>query len=169
VLESEAAVLQVIEVRCALEGEIAALAAERATRSQVAELRRALAAIDAASDAGRDGVVEDLDFHRAIGRASGNPQFGRMLGFLEQYLHEAVRIARANESRRQDFMDAVRKEHRAIVEAIAAGDAARARRRAKAHIVHGQQRLVEGGVIRQDAKAVQRRAARSAALASRLP
>lgn len=161
VLESEDAVLQVIEVRCVLEGEIAALAAERATRAQVAELRRALAAIDAASEAGLDGVVEDLDFHRAISRASGNPQFGRMLGFLEQYLHEAMRLTRGNEARREDFMDAVRKEHRAIVEAIAAGDAPRARRCAKSHIEHGRKRLVEGGVIATDSVATRRRAARA--------
>lgn len=147
VLESVDAVVHVVEVRRVLEGEIAALAAERATRVQVTRIRRALAAIDAASAAGRDGVAEDLDFHRAIGLATGNPQFGRVIGFLEQYLREAMRITRGNESRRADFMDAVRKEHRAIVEAIAAGDVRAARRAATSHLVHSQLRLEQGGVI----------------------
>ena len=147
VLESIHAVVHVVEVRRVLEGEIAALAAERATRAQVAGIRRGLVAIDKASAAGRDGVAEDLAFHRAIGQATRNPQFGLVIGFLEQYLREAMRITRGNEARRQDFMEAVRVEHRAIVEAIAARDPAAARRAAAAHLNQSQLRLEEGGVI----------------------
>ena len=147
VLESVTAVVHVVEVRRALEGEMAALAAERASRAQVAGLRRALAAVDVAAAAGRDGVAEDLAFHRAIGAATGNPQFGRLLGFLEQYLRDAMRITRGNEARRLDFMEAVRKEHRILLDAIAAHDAAAARRAALNHLVHAERRLERGGVI----------------------
>jgi GntR family transcriptional repressor for pyruvate dehydrogenase complex len=147
VLESIDAVVQVVEVRRVLEGEIAALAAERATRAQLAAMKRALAAIEAASTAGRDGVAEDLEFHRSIAQAAGNPQFGRLLGFLEQYLREAMRVTRGNEARRQDFMDAVRNEHRAIVDAIALHDAHAARRAATNHMVLSQRRLEIGGVV----------------------
>ena len=147
VLESVQSVVHVVEVRRVLEGEIAALAAQRATRTQIAGLKRALTALDAAVAEGRDGVAEDLAFHRAIGAATGNPQFSRLLGFLEQYLREGMRITRGNEARRRDFMEQVRREHRAIVEAIAARDAAAARRRATEHILHGERRLEEGGVL----------------------
>ena len=126
---------------------MAAFAAERATRTQIAALRRALKAIDAAAAAGQDGVAEDLTFHRTIGEATGNPQFTLLLGFLEQYLREGMRITRGNEARRLDFMQAVRVEHGAIVEAIAARDPALARRRAREHMAHSEQRLIEGGVI----------------------
>lgn len=145
VLQSTQAVVHVVEVRRVLEGEIAALAARRATRAQVAAIRRALAAIDSASVAGQDGVAEDLAFHRAIGEATGNPQFGRLIGFLEQYLREAIHVMRANEARRADFMESVRLEHRAIVDAIAAGDVRSARRAATTHLARGQQRLAERG------------------------
>ncbi|MGJ7546379.1 FadR/GntR family transcriptional regulator [Variovorax sp. LT1R16] len=147
VLGSVQAVVHVVEVRRVLEGEIAALAAERATRSQIAALRRALKAIDMAVAAGQDGVAEDLAFHRVIGEATGNPQFRLLLGFLEQYLREGMRITRGNEARRTDFMQAVQQEHRAMVEAIAARDPDRARRCATEHILSGERRLVEGGVI----------------------
>ncbi|HSW07654.1 FadR/GntR family transcriptional regulator [Aquabacterium sp.] len=147
VLESVEAVVQVVEVRRVLEGEIAALAAERATRAQLTALKQALAAIDAASAAGHDGVAEDLAFHRAIGEATGNPQFRSLLGFLEQYLREGMRITRGNEARRLDFMEAVRKEHRAIVDAIVARDPAAARRAALRHLQHSQRRLEQGGVL----------------------
>jgi GntR family transcriptional regulator, transcriptional repressor for pyruvate dehydrogenase complex len=147
VLQSVEAVVHVVEVRRVLEGEVAALAAERASRAQIATLKRALTAIDRAVAEGRDGVAEDLAFHRAIGEATGNPQFGHLLGFLEQYLREAMRITRGNEARRHDFMEQVRQEHRAIVDAIAAHDPAAARRQALHHILRGERRLEEGGVL----------------------
>jgi GntR family transcriptional repressor for pyruvate dehydrogenase complex len=158
VLESLDAVVHVVEVRRVLEAEIAALAAVRASASQIGALRKALLAIDTAGAAGHDGVAEDLALHRAIGLASGNPQFVAVLGFFEQYLREAMRITRGNEARRQDFMDAVRREHQAIVDAIAARDPVAARRCATEHLVHGEQRLVEGGVISKRRPAAPRRA-----------
>lgn len=147
VLGSVHAVVHVVELRRVIEAEMAGFAAERATRVQVATIRRTLKAIDLAAAAGHDGVAEDLAFHRAIGEATGNPQFTLLLGFLEQYLREAMRVTRGNEARRVDFMEAVRLEHRAIVDAIAARDPALARRRAREHMAHSEQRLIEGGVI----------------------
>ena len=147
VLDSVQDVVHVVEVRRVLEGEMAALAAERATRAQVAAMRRALKAIDGAAAAGQDGVAEDLAFHRTIGEATGNPQFRLLIGFLEQYLLEGIRISRGNEARRLDFMEAVRLEHLDIVDAIAAANPARARQAACDHLLRGERRLVEGGVI----------------------
>ncbi len=147
VLESVQAVVHVVEMRRVIEAEMAAFAAERATRTQIATMQRALKAIDRAAAAGQDGVAEDLAFHLAIGEATGNPQFTLLLGFLEQYLRESVRITRGNEARRLDFMQAARLEHRAIADAIAAHDPALARRRAREHMAHSEQRLIEAGVI----------------------
>jgi GntR family transcriptional repressor for pyruvate dehydrogenase complex len=158
VLESMAAVVQIVEVRRAVEGEIAALAAQRATRAQIVALRRALAAIDAAVKAGGDGVAEDLAFHRAIADASGNPQFALLLGFLEQYLREAMRVTRGNEARYEEFMDEVRAEHLAIVDAIAAHDDKAARRAATEHMRQAARRLEAGGVIAAPQRAAAARA-----------
>jgi GntR family transcriptional repressor for pyruvate dehydrogenase complex len=146
VLESMEAVMQVVELRRVLEGEMAALAAERATRAQVAGLKRALKAIDQAVAEGRLGVEEDFAFHRAIGEATGNPQFVRLLAFIEQYLLDAMRVTKGNEARRSAWMDAVRGEHAAICAAIAARDVEGARRAAVDHHRHGMRRLIEGGV-----------------------
>jgi GntR family transcriptional repressor for pyruvate dehydrogenase complex len=147
VLESMEAVVQVVELRRALEGEMAALAAERVRRTDVAALRRQLAAVDEASAAGRDGVAEDMAFHRGIAEVTRNPHFTRLLAFLEQYLREAMRVTKGNEARQEDFMRQVRDEHVAIVDAIAARDPATARQAAIAHLVNGERRLVQGGVI----------------------
>jgi GntR family transcriptional regulator, transcriptional repressor for pyruvate dehydrogenase complex len=161
VLASIDSVVQVMELRRVLEGEIAALAAERASRAQVSGLKRALAAIEAAPAEGRDGVAEDMAFHRAVGEATGNPQFTRLLAFLEQYLREAMQVTKRNESRSEDFMRQVRNEHQAIVAAIAQRNAPAARKAAIEHLINGQQRLVDGGVIERP------RARRRAAAASR--
>lgn len=147
VLDSIDSVVHVVEVRRAIEGEIAALAAQRATRADVAALRRAVAAIDAAAKAGRDGVDEDLALHRVIAQATGNPQFGLLLGFLEQYLRDAMKVTRANEARSLKFSIAVRAEHKAIVDAIAAHDAAAARLAATHHMERAAVRLEQGGVV----------------------
>ena len=136
-LGSVDAVVHVLEVRRVLEGEIAALAAERATRRRSRRCAARCKAIDRSAAEGRDGVAEDLAFHRVIGEATGNPQFRLLLGFLEQYLREGMRITRGNEARRADFMEAVRHEHRAIVEAIAARDPAW---RAPRHRAHARRR-----------------------------
>ena len=149
-LESIEAVVQVREVRRALEGETAALAATRASRLQVAALRRALRAIDKSTAEGGDGVAEDLAFHRALTEAAGNPHFGRLLEFLEQYLAEAMRVTRGNEARRPDFMEDVRAEHRAIVDAVAARQPSLARRRAVEHMRRGDRRLQIAGLLPAD-------------------
>ena len=98
-------------------------------------------AIDRSAAEARDGVEEDLAFHRLLAEAAGNPHFGRLLEFLEQYTKEAMRVTRRNDASRADFVEAVRIEHAAIVDAIAAGDAALARRRALQHMRGGDRRM----------------------------
>jgi GntR family transcriptional regulator, transcriptional repressor for pyruvate dehydrogenase complex len=141
VLRSLTAVLQVVEVRRSLEGEVAALAAARITPAKGRQLEQALAAIDEAVEQGRDGVEEDLHFHRTIARITDNPQFEGLLDFLEQYLRDAIHVTRANEAMHREFMRQVRAEHQAIVRAICKGDAAAARRAAVRHMVNAEQRI----------------------------
>lgn len=157
VLESMEAVVQVIELRRVLEGEMAALAAQRGSRRQVAAVRRALLAVDAATRAGALGVDEDFAFHRAIGEATGNPQFVRLLSFIEQYLLDAMRISRSNETRRAEWLAQVHAEHHAIYRAIAARDADAARQAAIRHHLGGEKRLTEGGLVPRRRRAASRR------------
>lgn len=127
-------VLRIIELRCGIEAQMAALAAERRTASEMAEIKRALKAIDRAVAAGGDGVKEDLEFHMAISRATKNPYYTDLLGMLTRALHDAIRVTRSNEARRADFTDAVRAEHEAICAAILARDPDAARAAALGHM-----------------------------------
>ncbi|WP_309140631.1 FCD domain-containing protein [Streptomyces sp. PKU-EA00015] len=63
--------LQIVEVRRAMEGEAADLAAARAAPGDVARMRQARDAIDAAVASRGDGVDEDLAFHRSIAESTG--------------------------------------------------------------------------------------------------
>ncbi|EHR69574.1 transcriptional regulator [Burkholderiales bacterium JOSHI_001] len=138
---SVAAVLQMVEVRRALEAEAAALAAARRTARAVKQMRQALRAIDTAAAGGGDGVAEDVAFHAAIARAAGNPYLLATLAYLNQFLLDATRVTRANEATRADLAEQVRQEHAAVLAAIEAGDVAAARLAGAAHMVNAAQRI----------------------------
>ncbi len=140
---SATAVIQVVELRRAIEAEAAAIAAERRTAKDLARMRQSLADVDRAVAAGGDGVDEDVRFHRAIAEATGNPYYLAVLEFLGQFLHGATRVTRANEARRDDFARQVKEEHAAVLDAIAKGDPAAARRAAARHMLNAAKRIRE--------------------------
>jgi len=143
--DSVDAVLRVTELRRGIEAEAAALAANRRTRAQLADIRRALVAIDAAAKQQRDGVDEDLAFHIAISRATNNRLYPPLLEYLSQFVRAAIVVTRTNEARRDDFSAQVRDEHRAIYDAIAAKDADAARAAVLAHIDNAGARIRAAG------------------------
>lgn len=131
---SQEAVVQMVEVRRALEAEVAALAAERRSSSDLRAIRQAVQALDAAVQAGGNGVAEDVKFHRAIADATRNPFLIQTLEYLGQFLHGATQVTRANEARRVDFAAEVQTEHQAILQAVETGDAQAARQAAARHM-----------------------------------
>lgn len=122
------------EVRCGLEGEMAALAAARRSEAQNQRIQRALRRIDDAVAEGGDGVIEDMAFHAAIAQATGNPLMTSLLEFIGRALHDVIRVTRANEAGRADFARDVVIEHAAVAEAIARQDVGAARAAALHHM-----------------------------------
>lgn len=138
---SRQAVLQMVELRRALEAEVAALAAQRRTAAGLRGVQQAVTKLDMAVAAGGDGVDEDLALHRRIAEAAGNPFLIDTLDYLAQFLHGATRVTRANEARRTDFARQVQHEHAVIVRAIEAGDPRRARAAAARHMDNAMRRI----------------------------
>lgn len=134
-------VLRIIELRRGIEGEMAALAAERRSSAEMAKICLALQAIDDAVEAGGDGVVEDLQFHMAISRATANPHYTELLSLLTRALQDAICVTRGNEARREDFTSQVRAEHEAIRSAIQVQDVAAARQAALDHMQNTARRI----------------------------
>jgi GntR family transcriptional repressor for pyruvate dehydrogenase complex len=139
--ETKLKVLQIVEVRRAVEAEAAGLAAEQADAEEITAMRDALVTLDQVVAAGGDGVEEDLAFHRVIADASGNPVMAATVRYLGEVLRTGIQVTRANEARRDDFIQQVRDEHAAIVAAIASGDPDAARAAAREHMRQAARRL----------------------------
>ncbi|MEX3962275.1 FadR/GntR family transcriptional regulator [Paraburkholderia sp. EG286B] len=139
-------VLQILAVRRAIEAEVAAEAAMRRTDADMMAIDAALRKIDEAVAEGRDGVADDVAFHRAIASVTGNPYFLKTLTFLNQYLEAGTVVTRRNEALREDFSRQVRDEHAAIAAAIRAGDPMAARNAAQTHMYNAARRLAEAGI-----------------------
>ncbi len=144
---SKQAVIQMVEVRRALEAEVAALAAQRRTQADVKRIRQSISALEKAVQAGGDGVSEDVKFHRAIADAARNPFLIGTLEYLSQFLQGATRVTRANEARRADFARQVADEHEQISQAIEAGDVAAARRSAARHMDNAIKRIEQADPV----------------------
>lgn len=134
-------VLRIIELRRGLEGEMAALAAERRSAQDMLRINRALAAIDRAVEMDGDGVEEDLAFHIAIAHATGNPHYPELLGMLTRALKDAIRVTRGNEARQAQLADDVRNEHETIRAAIERRDIDAARAAAFHHMQSTARRI----------------------------
>jgi GntR family transcriptional regulator, transcriptional repressor for pyruvate dehydrogenase complex len=133
------------EFRCAIEGDAAALAAERRLAGPLGAARRALDKLDQALARGEIALAPDLDFHFAIATASGNPFFERVLRTIQKPLEFSVSLTRTlalshpNE-RRLNVMS----EHTAILDAIEAGKPAAARETMRLHLQNSCRRLFQG-------------------------
>ena len=135
------AVVQMAEVRRALEAESAALAAARRSSDDLRQIKAAIRALEDAVAKGGDGVPEDVAFHAAIARAAGNPYLLATLEYLSRFLLDATRVTRANEATRADFAQQVRDEHAVIVRAIEDRDVMAARLAGATHMVNAAERI----------------------------
>lgn len=123
------------QVRENLDPLAAALAAQTRTVADIAAVSDAfdrLSPIASASDL--DALVRHREFHRAVYRASGNPV---LIDILERLWDKADRYRVIGLSHRGDSpadRSRVTAEHRAIMEAVADGDSARADAVMREHI-----------------------------------
>ena len=129
-------ILYVMELRVCVEIESAGLAAERASRAQVRAIDAALEAMDRATAQGRAAIDEDLELHRSIAEATGNPQFPRFLLFVGRHLiprHIVSGMPQTMGGQRA-YLDLLQAEHRRIVDAIRDHDPKAAREAMRRHL-----------------------------------
>ena len=131
-----------LEVRRAIEAEMAALAAERRTEQQCQEIHEAMLAISRSTDEPNPGVEEDLSFHLSIGRATSNAYWNQFVRLFTEPMRAAIRLTRANEARSRDFASDVAEEHRLIFDAIRRQNPGEARAAAHAHLENAATRVL---------------------------
>ena len=137
-------VIEVMELRTGIEIEAAGLAAERASRTDIAAIVEAFAAIEQAIERGESGVDQDFAFHRAIAHATGNPKFLRFLNYLGHFIipRQSVNLT-SDSDERIAYLKTFQKEHTAILTAIQNGAVTQARTAMQRHLLNSRKRYKE--------------------------
>lgn len=108
------------ELRRAIEPMAGALAAERATEEQIAELQLLLNEMEQVADDGERFAEPDLAFHQAILRMTGNELIGSLAALIETALVMSFRLSNDNPHGQQHSLPL----HRQVAESIAKRDSA---------------------------------------------
>lgn len=122
---------EIIDTRDALETKVAALAAGRRTDEDLARIDDALSAMEADIEAGGRGVEGDERFHGAVTDAAHSPLLARLMNEIADLIKESRIESLSQPGRPRDSLAG----HRAIAEAIRAGDPQGASTAMHAHVV----------------------------------
>jgi DNA-binding GntR family transcriptional regulator len=123
--------LDLYELRIALETHAARAAAERAGAEQLSELSRLLDTTEAMlTDSGAAGYPEDLDFHEQLVRLPGNDR----LVDAAIAVHQQIQLARLRSGHLPDRARDALDEHRQVVECLGRRDGDGAARLLKQHL-----------------------------------
>lgn len=124
------------EFRMGIEGEAAAAAARYRTTQdliQLADLVNRLEALDATKN---PGLSEDYDFHICVARASQNSFYVSAIYAIRENIFGGMLLARTTSGlRTAEKLAAINEQHRAIYQAIAAGDPDGARKAMRYHLL----------------------------------
>jgi GntR family transcriptional regulator, transcriptional repressor for pyruvate dehydrogenase complex len=132
---------EMYEARRILEVGAAELAAERATADQVATLAEEVASLFASMQDPEVFLVHDINFHRGVAAASGNPIVASLVEMVSALYYEQRRDTAARASER-DLRDAAQM-HRRIYQAIRARDGETAGRTMHDHLVQASRHQAE--------------------------
>ena len=142
-------ITDVLELRGALEGLAAGLAADRITEDEIIELQAIASDFDKAleSDNMEQMVIKDVEFHDKIFKATRNERLIQ----LTNNLREQVQRFREMHIYNYDKSKELSTEHNEISEAIAKRDAEQAEKMARKHIENAESyimQMVESGITK---------------------
>ncbi len=130
-----------IEIRTALEGESAFLAAERREQDDLAAIEETLRQMEVALHTGMSAADPDWRFHRAIAAASGNGLLVQVMQMLAENMQESIDHYREQLLRIPGMDRVLLEEHQGIYEAIRDQEPELARSRMHAHIMRVRRTL----------------------------
>jgi len=136
--QTQAEILDCLELRRAVEVEAAGLAAKRASSAQLHAIAQPLAAMGAAVRDGQSSAAADWAFHLAIAQATNNPFFPRT---MQAFGPEAIpRLRRAPDVTLREREESLLAEHRAIFALLEIGDSAGTQEAMRVHLTHALDR-----------------------------
>lgn len=134
--------VKILELRMAVELEMASMAAKNRTAKQMRAIWESLDKFDEQIESGNDAVQEDLAFHLSIAEASGNPYFSRFIKFIDEGIIPSRNIVINNESGidPKQYLKSIQDEHRKIASAIEARENEQARYAIMEHLGNSRKR-----------------------------
>jgi DNA-binding FadR family transcriptional regulator len=156
---------ELLRAREFLESAIAEQAARVATKDDVARIDAALVAMENVEHPGEASMVHDRAFHIAIAGCLGNAVLVRVVGELFDQRLNPYFAQLAHYFENPGTWRTALDEHRAVRDAIAAGQPKAARDAMRDHLAHSQERFAQnfGAETSAGSPAVRKRAARSPA------
>src|ERR1700729_421232 len=144
-LGSLGSVLDILELRMAVESEAAAIASERATPTQIKAIGEAHRVFSRAITSGDRAIKEDFAFHQAIATATQNSRFVEFLDFLGRLIipRQSIRSFEGNAEGPRQYLARIEKEHDAIFQAIGAHAPKKARDAMRGHLLKSRERYRE--------------------------
>ncbi len=129
-------VVKLLEMRLAIEAEMAALAAARRTVKDISDMRKALRRMEEMSADPMVSAQADAAFHMTIARATKNDYYVRFMDFLGIRLVPPRSLYLRDHPRQthDTYVAKVHAEHEAILDSIVRMDATRARAAARRHM-----------------------------------
>lgn len=139
-----AELVRCMELRSALEGDAAYMAAQRRTDEDLQSMAAALHDMQAAFEARQVGNEADFRFHQAIAAACGNDLFVTMLQSLSQQIFDYMRVMRSLAlASAVTRGERVQQEHARIFQAIKDQDPEEAREAMRDHIYNSRMRTLD--------------------------
>lgn len=136
--------LRCLEPRIALEVEAARLAAQRRSRGQLANIRKANDELRAEIERGNPGCNEDIAFHAAISIATGNDHFLTLLKSMADQINQVIAIGLEIERKKTNARPLrVVEEHCSIANAIANKDGEAAATFMRHHLLQARTGLTD--------------------------
>lgn len=134
--------IHILELRMAVEIEMAGAAAQRRQPEHLKEMWRQYEAIDAAQGAGNEGTDADFALHRAIAQGSRNPYFLRFIDFLGARIipPRSIVVEKSAPENSRKYIARLQREHRRIIDAIAKQDVKEAMAAMRAHLGESRDR-----------------------------
>lgn len=129
--------INILELRMAVETEIASRAASLRTPEQLAEIKRCMLMMEKTIATGITSAAEDLNFHLAIAEAGGNPYFSRFIKYVGSGLGPSRKIITVDMTKdeKDNFFTSIQEEHRHITNGIEIGSPEMAGAAMKAHLI----------------------------------
>lgn len=135
---------ELIRARSLVEGETAACAAREATDAEIGEMRAAVEEMRRLHRASRSADAADRAFHVAVARGMHNGPLLAVVELLWDQGRGAVWRQMAKHFETPALRAATLRDHKAIVDAIAARDAAAARRAMRDHLARVAREFTRG-------------------------